>query len=104
MNRIDRNAVYGYLTEIPRGKVTTYGAIAAALGNPHAARAIGTILHQNPDGDRYPCYKVVNARGHLAERYAFGGAERQQALLRSDGIVVENGRVDLEKYLWHKGN
>ncbi len=102
MIKIDKSAVYRLLTEIPRGKVTTYGAIAAALGDPRLARTVGTILHHNPDGVRYPCYKVVNAQGRLAAAYAFGGLARQKALLQADGIMVEGDRVDLKKYLWHK--
>lgn len=90
--------VYAYLQTIPRGKVTTYGRIAAHLGDARLARAVGNILHKNPDGDKYPCYKVVNSRGCLAERYAFGGLEAQKARLERDGIRVENGRVDLREY------
>jgi O-6-methylguanine DNA methyltransferase len=92
--------VYDYLTRIPRGKVVTYGMIAEFLGNPKMARAVGNILHANPDGVKYPCYKVVNSKGELAERYAFGGKEEQKRLLQNDGICIENDKVDLEKYLW----
>ena len=59
---------------------------------------MGNVLHNNPDADRYPCYKVVNSRGQLSERFAFGGIMMQQEKLESDGIIVENGRVDLERY------
>lgn len=93
-------AVYDYLATIPRGKVVTYGQIGRHLGNPHLARAIGTILHRNPDGDRYPCYKVVNAQGRLSAHYAFGGLEQQRRRLEAEGIPVENGRVDLGRYQW----
>lgn len=90
--------VFEYLTTIPRGKVVTYGQIADALGNPGAARAVGNALHRNPDGDKYPCYKVVNNKGQLSGRFAFGGIIIQQERLESDGIAVENNRVDLAKY------
>jgi len=95
-----RQQVYAYLLTIPRGKVTTYGCIAAALGKKGSARAVGNILHRNPDGDRYPCYKVVNAAGKLSDRYAFGGIEMQKRRLEADGIRVENDRVDLYIYLY----
>jgi len=72
---VNKHLVYEYLTLIPQGKVVTYGQIAGHLGNPKLARTVGNILHGNPDGDRYPCYKVVNAAGKLAEHYAFGGLE-----------------------------
>lgn len=90
--------VLNYLTMIPRGKVVTYGQIAAALGNPGAARAVGNALHRNPDGDRYPCYKVVDSKGRLSGRFAFGGIMIQQERLENDGIDVKNNRVNLSKY------
>lgn len=95
-----KQQVYDYLTRIPRGKVVTYGMIAEHLGNPKMARTIGNILHANPDGEKYPCYKVVNSKGELAERYAFGGKEEQKRLLQNDGVCTSDDKVDLEKYLW----
>lgn len=100
MNGEIKQQVYDYLTRIPRGKVVTYGMIAKHLGNPKMARAIGNILHANPDGAKYPCYKVVNSKGELSEHYAFGGKEMQQRLLQNDGICARDGRVDLKKYVW----
>lgn len=93
-----KQLVYEYLIAIPAGKVVTYGQIAAYLGNKHLSRAVGNILHQNPDGDRYPCYRVVNSKGQLSKHYAFGGIQAQQRRLQAEGIKVENNRVDLEKY------
>lgn len=92
--------IYTYLTTIPKGKVTTYGQIAEHLGNKRLARAVGNALHKNPDGDKYPCYKVVNSNGQLSPAYAFGGIEEQKRRLEDDGIEVVNYAVDLEKYLY----
>lgn len=86
------------LRGVPPGKVVTYGQIAAHLGCPSAARAVGNALHHNQDGDYYPCYKVVNSKGELSGRYAFGGATEQQARLEAEGIIVRDNRVDLKKY------
>ena len=97
-----RQAIYDYLTRIPNGRVVTYGQIARHLGNPHLARAVGNILHRNPDGDQYPCYKVVNAQGKLSEHYAFGGLCAQRQRLEADGIRVENDCVELELYQWQE--
>ena len=94
----DWQALYELLASIPRGHVTTYGQLAERLGEPHWARAIGNALHRNPDGDRYPCYKVVNCRGELSRAYAFGSIDEQKRRLESDGIIVENGKVDLKRY------
>lgn len=90
--------VLEYLLTIPKGKVVTYGQIAEALGRPGAARAVGNALHNNPDGNKYPCYKVVNSRGELSGRFAFGGIMVQRERLEADGIEVANNRVDLSQY------
>jgi O-6-methylguanine DNA methyltransferase len=92
--------VYEFLLTIPSGKVVTYGQIGYAIGHPRAARAVGNALHRNPDGDLYPCYKVVAASGALAADFVFGGAEAQAARLEADGIEVVNGFVDMDKYQW----
>ena len=97
--QVSKQAVYTYLTRIPRGKVVTYGQIAEALGNKNLARAVGNILHANPDGEKYPCYKVVNARGMLSDRYAFGGLEGQKKKLEAEGIAVKKDRVELIRYI-----
>lgn len=93
-----KQKVYDFLLTIPKGKVVTYGQIAEALGNKHLARAVGNFLHVNPDPDRYPCHKVVNAQGKLSENFGFGGKEEQRRRLEKEGIEVVNGAVDLKKY------
>lgn len=90
--------VYHYLLTIPKGKVVTYGKIAEFLGDKKLARVVGNILHKNPDEKKYPCYKVVNAKGELSNSFAFGGIEEQKNRLEQDGIIVKNYKVDLEKY------
>ena len=90
--------VLQFLTTIPKGKVVTYGQIAEAIGCPGGARAVGNALHNNPDGNKYPCYKVVNSKGELSGRFAFGGITIQQERLEADGIEVIDNRVDLNKY------
>lgn len=101
MNRkLDKQVVYEYLRVIPKGKVVTYGQIAEFLGNKNLARIVGNILHENPDGDKYPCYKVVNANGNLAKKYAFGGSGCQKMRLEADGVIVNNNKVDLKIYQW----
>ena len=95
-----KEKIYAYLQLIPKGKVVTYGQIAAALGDPKLARAVGNALHKNPDPDKYPCYKVVNAKGQLSQQFAFGGLEGQTQRLEAEGIEVINGTVCLETYQW----
>ena len=93
-----KEKVYEYLLTIPKGKVVTYGQIAEYLGNPKLARVVGNILHNNPNEEKYPCYKVVNSKGQLSANFAFGGIEKQKEKLEADGITVSNYKVDLEKY------
>lgn len=97
-DRFDRQNLYALLRSIPYGRVVTYGGLAARLGNRKWARAVGNALHDNPDGDKYPCYKVVNSRGELSRAYAFGGMEAQKRRLEAEGIVVTDNRVDLKQY------
>ena len=93
-----KEQVYRILRSIPTGRVVTYGQIAEMLGNRHYARSVGNILHTNPDGEKYPCYKVVNSKGQLSHQYAFGGIEKQKEKLEAAGIEVIDYKVDLSKY------
>ena len=93
-----KEKVYEFLRTIPKGKVVTYGQIAEYLGNKKFARVVGNILHNNPDEKKYPCYKVIDSKGKLSKNFAFGGIEKQKEKLEKEGIVVENYKVDLEKY------
>ncbi|MGN1404774.1 MAG: MGMT family protein [Erysipelotrichaceae bacterium] len=97
-----KEKVLKYLEKIPYGKVVTYSQIGEYLGNRHLCRAIGNILHNNPDGDRYPCYRVVNSKGRLSDNYAFGGIEAQKERLEKEGIIVTNNSVDLNIYQYRE--
>ena len=90
--------IYEAVKKIPKGKVATYSQVAELAGNKRMARAVGNALHNNPDPENIPCYRVVNAKGELAGAFAFGGENVQAGLLEADGIVVVNGKVDLGKY------
>ena len=96
--------VYDAVKQIPKGKVATYGQIAAAAGSPRAARQVGYALHVNPQPGIIPCHRVVNRFGGLAPAFAFGGQEVQAELLRKEGVRVEQAdetfAVDLENYLY----
>lgn len=92
--------VYEYLLTIPEKKVVTYKQVAEYLDNKGLARVVGNILHKNPDGDKYPCYKVLNSKGELAENFVFGGKNIQKERLEKEGIIVKDGKVDLKTYQW----
>lgn len=90
--------IYDAVKRIPKGKVATYAQVAKMAGNEKMCRAVGNALHKNPDPEHIPCFRVVNAKGELCDVFAFGGAEEQAARLREEGIVVENGKVDLKQF------
>lgn len=91
--------VYDLVTQIPDGKVTTYGTIAKALGDSIAARAVGRILNLNPDPASVPCYRVVRAEGKLGGYK--GGKKQKRDLLEADGLEVRTDQiVDFEDYLF----
>ena len=94
--------IYEAVKKIPRGCVATYGQIAAMAGDKNMSRAVGNALHKNPDPDGIPCYRIVNAKGCLAQAFVFGGAGVQQKLLEADGIEVKDNRVDLLKYQYRE--
>ncbi len=92
--------IYEAVKQIPKGCVATYAQIAEVAGDRKMARAVGNALHKNPDPATIPCHRVVNAKGELAGKYAFGGAWKQEELLVSEGVEVQDGRVDLLRYQW----
>lgn len=98
------NKVYNVVINIPKGKVATYGQIAALSGNPKASRVVGTALHNNPKPGIIPCHRVVNRFGRLAPSFAFGGKEVQRKLLEDEGVEINEADgeffVNLSIYQW----
>lgn len=89
-------AVLSAVTEIPEGKVATYGQIARLIGYPKNARLVARVLsHADYYGD-YPCHRVVNASGRLAPGWA-----AQAMLLQAEGVaLIDTTHVSLKLYLW----
>ncbi len=81
------------LTQVPEGRVTTYGDIAKALGDIRAARAVGELLATNQIPEEVPCHRVVMADGSLGG-YAFGGPEAKARRLSAEGVRLREGRVE----------
>jgi len=88
---IKNEDVYRLLKKIPAGKVTTYGDLAKALGNPSASRVVGRILGQNPNPIQVPCHRVVMFNGKLGG-YA-NGTVKKKGLLEQEGLSFTNGIV-----------
>ncbi len=82
------------LKQIPRGRVTTYGRLARAAGKPKAARAAGTAAGKNQDAPTRPCHRVVRSDGSIGGYSGAGGIKKKIELLKKEGVVVKNGRVE----------
>ena len=90
------NKCYQILKTIPKGKVTTYKAVAQALKSK-AYRAVGNAMNKNPhDTKIYPCHRVINLDGKLGG-YAHGTEEKIKRL-KEEGIIIENNKIDLNKF------
>ena len=88
---------YKILVKVPKGKVTTYKAIAYAL-NTRAYRAVGTAMKNNPNAPKIPCHRVIKSDGKIGN-YAFG-TKKKIKMLKNEGIKIKNNRIDLYKYLY----
>jgi len=95
--------VYRLVAQVPKGKVVTYGQVAALLGAPRAARAVGTALRYLPGSltRTVPWQRVINAAGGISLRGDVLRAEEQRWLLEGEGIEFDrHGKVNLKKYRW----
>ena len=93
--------IYDVVCQIPKGKVATYGQVAAMAGNPRWARVVGYALHVNPKPGVIPCHRVVTRNGETSVAFAFGGEDMQRKMLMEEGVeFLPDGRVDLHKFQW----
>ena len=94
---------YDEVKKVPFGRVTTYGRVACLAGYPRCAKFVGWALHSNSEPNTTACHRVVKKDGSLSEAFAFGGVVAHAALLKAEGIEIdeENYRVkNLEKVLY----
>jgi methylated-DNA-protein-cysteine methyltransferase-like protein len=96
------NQVYEVVKKIPAGRVTSYGAIAAYLGSPGAARMVGWAMNASHYSKEYvPAHRVVNRNGLLSGKHHFDTPNAMQELLENEGIVIEDGQIlDFENKFW----
>jgi methylated-DNA-protein-cysteine methyltransferase related protein len=96
--------VWAAVKRIPRGKVATYGQIAALVGMPRHARLVGYALAALPQTVKIPWHRVINAQGRISLRlrhWDSGGDDLQRILLEDEGVVFDDsGRIDLKKFRW----
>ncbi len=96
------DAIYDVVRAVPRGRVTTYGAVAAAIGARSGARLVGYAMNQCANiKPKVPAHRVLNRNGMLTGKHHFDPPERMQQLLEKEGIkVVDDTVVDFEKKFW----
>lgn len=91
--------VWAACRRIPKGKVSTYGGLARAIGSPKSARAVGNALNKNPNTKLTPCHRVIRSDGRVGG-FA-GGTKKKVFLLKKEGVrVLRGGRVDLKEFLF----
>jgi methylated-DNA-protein-cysteine methyltransferase-like protein len=105
MPRVDetfKNRVYELVSQIPKGRVMTYGQIAALCGAAWAAWEVGQIAHTGPSD--LPWQRVVNKQGGLAAGWPNGGRDAHAEILRAEGVAVTpDYTVDIGKLQWNPG-
>jgi methylated-DNA-protein-cysteine methyltransferase-like protein len=83
--------VYELVSLVPKGKVTTYGAISKLIGlDP---RVVGYALHANKDPENVPCHRIINSKGKISSGYAFGGSDVQKNMLKDEGVEFDNNDI-----------
>mgnify|MGYP000853102877 CR=1 FL=1 len=90
--------VYRFTALIPRGRVSTYAALAKAIGKTGAARAVGNALNKNPYAPQVPCHRVVRSDGAVGG-FALG-TNKKISMLKKEGLIIKKQSVDLQKYLY----
>jgi methylated-DNA-protein-cysteine methyltransferase-like protein len=99
-----RHAVYALVRKIPKGKVATYGQLAALLGRPRHARHVGTALAATPETVHIPWHRVVNAQGRISLRlknWQDGSDDLQRIRLEDEGVAFSaDGKINLKRFLW----
>ncbi len=93
--------VYNVARQIPYGKVTSYGAIAKALGSGRSARMVGWAMNASHNIEDVPAHRVVNRKGLLTGKMHFDGSNLMQQLLENEGIVVIDNQIqDFNNVFW----
>jgi methylated-DNA-protein-cysteine methyltransferase related protein len=95
-------AILAVVAQVPRGKVTTYGAVAERAGWPRRARLVGRVLAALPKGSAVPWHRVVAAGGRIAFPEGAPARDRQIHRLRREGVDASSGRVDLRRHGWSR--
>ena len=93
-------AIYATVRRIPRGRVATYGQVAALAGGSVSARQVGYALHALPGSTTVPWHRVINREGRISLPPQEGGIEQQLRLAREGVSIGQGGRILLTRHLW----
>jgi methylated-DNA-protein-cysteine methyltransferase-like protein len=95
--------IYAVVRRIPRGRVATYGQVAALAGLKGQARQVGYAMYALRSGTTVPWHRVVNARGEISRRAVFGNELRQRQLLEAEGVIFDwRDRIQLQRFGWRR--
>ena len=95
-----REKIWSVISHIPKGKVSSYGAIANRAGLPGYARYVGYTLKNLPPNSSLPWYRVINSKGYISFRTGTEKYQIQKAKLKQEGIIFSGEKISLKKYGW----
>jgi methylated-DNA-protein-cysteine methyltransferase-like protein len=95
-------AIQRAIAAIPAGRVTSYGEIATRAGLPGRARLVGRVLGESDKALKLPWHRVLRSSGQTAFAPGSRGFREQSQRLRTEGVIIVNGRVDLERFGWER--
>ena len=95
------NQVYELVKLVPKGRVTTYGSIAKALGTAKSSRMVGWAMNASHKNSNIPAHRVVNRNGLLTGKFHFETPNQMQELLEKEGVKIENNQVvNFKELFW----
>jgi methylated-DNA-protein-cysteine methyltransferase-like protein len=96
----DVDRILAAVRRIPRGRVSTYGQVAALAGLPRRARLVGTVLKHAPASRDLPWFRVINSSGRISLPSGSDAYARQKKKLEAEGVIFRGDRVDMKRYGW----
>ncbi|WP_095499302.1 MGMT family protein [Paraferrimonas haliotis] len=99
---MNKNEKIQYIARlIPSGKVATYGQVADLAGLPNGARMVGRALAAAPEGSQIPWHRIINSQGNISLPKDSNAYREQMERLRSEGVIITNGKIKMSEYCWH---
>lgn len=96
--------IWAAVRKIPRGRVATYGQVAAAAGLPRQARLAGYALHHAPPAMKLPWHRVINAQGRISFPPGSEAHDEQRRRLEKEGVQFNGDRIDLHRHRWQRAD